>query len=118
MCVRARAVSRDLSSDLHDAIPCVVDAIPCVVPSLYILKQRRDFFWLVRACICFVCGVRFVCIARVCSCLAVGPSDRRVCGAFVRVSAWVFACMCMGFCMFESAFVMQSYVRSCACCVS
>ena len=115
MCVRARAVSRDLSSDLHDASPCVVDAIPCVVPSLYIRKQRRDFF-LVGSCVyVFVCGVRFVCIARVCSCLAVGPSDRRVCSAFVRVSVWVFACVCMRFCMFVSAFVMRSYVRSIAC---
>ena len=49
ICVRARAVSRDLSSDLHDAIPCVV-------PSLYILKRRRvlPFFggWFVRLCVC------------------------------------------------------------------
>ena len=66
----------------------------------------------------FVCGARFVCIARVCSCLAVGSSDRRVGSAFVRVSVWVFACVCMRFCMFVSAFVMRSYVRSCACCES
>ena len=36
MCVRARAVSRDLSSNLHDAIPCVV-------PSLYIFVLGGRF---------------------------------------------------------------------------
>ena len=78
----------------------------------YIYASKGETFFLVGSCVyVFVCGVRFVCIARVCSCLAVGPSDRRVCSAFVRVSAWVFACMCMRFCMFVSAFVMQSYVR-------
>jgi len=69
MCVRARALSRDVSSYLHDAIPCVV-------PSLYILKRRRvlPFLggWFVRLCVClwgsfcmhcpcvFVLGGRFI----------------------------------------------------------
>ena len=45
---------------------------------------------------------------RVCSRLAVGSSDRRVGNAFVRVSVWVVAYVCMRFCMFVSAFVMRS----------
>ena len=80
----------------------------------YIYSSEGEFclFWGVGSCVSvFVCGVRFVCIARVCSCLAVGSSDRRVGSAFVRVSVWVFACVCMRFCMFVSAFVMRSYVR-------
>ena len=50
------------------------------------------------------------------SCLAVGSSDRFFYPkkAFVRVSVYVFACVCMRFCMFVSAFLMRSYVHSCA----
>ena len=77
MCVRARAVSRDLSSDLHDAIPCVVDAIPCVVPSLYILKQRRDvFFYLVGSCVYLFCMWGSFCMHCACVFVLGGRSIR------------------------------------------
>ena len=85
-----------------------------LVKNLYLAWRPAHPFspFLVGSCVSvFVCGVRFVCIARVCSCLVVGSSDRRVGSAFVRMSVWVFACVCMRFCMFVSAFVMRSYVR-------
>ena len=90
-------------------------------------------FLQVRVCVfhAFICAfVRVLCVVtcrhifmmlfrvsfrtRVRSRLAVGSSDRRVGSAFVRVSVWVFACVCMRFCMFVSAFVMRSYMRSIA----
>ena len=88
-------------------------------------KMENDRFTYMRFVVCvlyallyaFSCKEFISCLA-MSSRLAVGSSDRRVGSAFVRVSVWVFACVCMRFCMFVSAFVMRSYVRSFACCES
>ena len=72
--------------------------------------------WLVRVCLCVFLGFVFyavpVCVR---TWRSVHPTvffiQKK---AFVRVSVYVFACVCMRFCMFVSAFLMRSYVHSCA----